>query len=389
MLFVLTPIHIFLVCPKWPDVMFTVYSQSSSYRFATGSYVKFQYSKLNHGNHMNYQVGIFTAPRNGSYEFSFHRERYSGYATIQFERNGEKLLEFRGSAIISPSWLVTLYQGDQVSLVVTEGQIDSHSSAHTIWSGRLVNTYGVAFSSYVDSTDTITSGIINFDETFLNIGNAFNGSVFKAPVSGYYQFSFAVNTKTGAAQVAVMQNGAAILNFYSSETTYSMISPNWIIRLLENDEISLKLISGAVYSNTDTNRFFHGKLVQHDMEGKVMFCAYTDHSESVYGYLHYDYYLVNVGASFNLNTGIFKAPVSGSYELSFSHNSEEEVYIYKNSNTEHYIDQTSYSYGFVGLKWIMDLQQDDEIRIYVPSSAVYTYSGVRIFCGKLIQKCDD
>ena len=373
--------------------MFTVYSESSSYNFATGSYVKFQYSKLNHGNHMNHQVGIFTVPSNGSYEFSFHRERYNGYAAIQFERNGEKSLEFRGSStgeVISPSWLVALYQGDQVSLKVTEGQILSDSSSHTIWSGRLVNTYGVAFSSYVDYTDTITSGIVNFDETFLNIGNAFNGSVFKAPVTGYYQFSFAVNTKTGSAQIAVMQNGIARLNFAASDTTYSMISPNWIIRLLENDEIWLEVISGAVYSNSDTNRFFHGKLVQHDMEGKVMFCAYSNYSESVYSYIHYDHYLVNVGASFNLDTGIFKAPVAGSYELSFSHASDEEVYIYKNGGSEHYIDQTSYSYGFKGLKWIMDLEEGDEIRIYVPSSYMYTNSAYnRIFCGKLIQKCDD
>ena len=391
-----------LVCQdNWNNVMFTAYTTSVS--TASGNTIMFdndggfQAFKLNYKNSFDYSNGVFTTPINGTYAFSLTRNAGSGYGTIAVERNESKELQFHGGEelydSIVPSWLMMLNKGDRIRLTVTNGNISSAISRYTIWSGRLQNNNGVAFSSFVDFYDIDNTGILSFTKSHFNTGNGFNSNIFKVPRGGIYEFSFMANSNTGYGQVKVMKNGFVKLTFFTRAPKFEASGPSWIMHLQKGDEIWLNVTQGSIASDTDMNRVFNGILLYPDFSDGLFFCVYHNSSWKSTGYLTFENVLVSNSNRNNMLTATnskFTAPVTGTYEFAFTANSAESDYghvsVYRNTEVHYQMYSSKSDKSTIGSKWIMDLQKGDYIRLNANKNIHTDSSYNRIFSGKLIQK---
>ena len=331
MKFKLTALIIFVaivVCQE--EIMFMAYVED---RLGIG-YISFNGLKLDYGNSIDHGTGIFTAPTNGTYEFSMSMTNQKTRGTnIIVEKNGMEELQFQSGAIsvdsFVPTWLMSLFKDDKIRLKIISGQLNAQSIFPGIWIGRLLNPQTVVFSSYEDDDNGTSSGILNFGKSIINIGNAFNSSVFKAPASGIYHFSFIANSDIDSeAEIKVMKNDVDVLSFQSSSLEYQAISPTFMIELEKDDLLWLNVAKhywseGTIVSYPFANRIFNGRLL-HVTSGAVMFSAYSKAEEIIYkdSYIGFDKNLVNIGGGFDNENGIFKAPVSGTYEFAFSANAD-------------------------------------------------------------------
>ena len=391
----------FAVCSEdWTDVMFTAIIKTSSSEYTGPGYMRFEQLELDYGNAFDIDNGIFTVPLNGTYEFSLTRHQGSEYAKIQVEINGVDQLRFHGSSYtydsICSTWLMVLNLGDQVRIRITDGKIHSDSSRYTIFTGRIVNPYDIAFSYFSNNYETVTSDVLSFNNVLVNHGNYFNTTVFKAPKAGIYQFSFMASSYSNNAQIQVMKKDflsgmeIPVLKFYSSSTLYNSFGPNWIMPVFKGDEIWLKVTQGSIYTDDEANRIFNGQLLLHNTPGAVIFCVYST-SASHSSYITFQSTFVNIGGSINPSSGIFQAPISGTYEFSFatqSYSSGRYVAVYHNGYVVYKIYCDATTYTSISSKWIMNLQQLDEVRLYAATYMYSTSEMYTVFSGKLIQKCE-
>ena len=391
----------FAVCSEdWTDVMFTAIIKTSSSEYQGPGHMRFEQLELDYGNAFDIDNGIFTAPLNGTYEFSLTRHRGSDYADILVERNGIDQLRFHGSSYsydsICPTWLMVLNLGDQVRIRIRSGTIYSDSSRNTIFTGRIINPYDIAFSYVSNDYETVTSDVLSFNNMLVNHGNYFNRTVFKAPKAGIYQFSFMATSYSNNAQIQVMKKDfltgteTAVLKFYTSSTLYNSFGPNWIMPVFKGDEIWLKVTQGSIFTDDEANRIFNGQLILHNAPGAVIFCVYS-YSGTYSSYITFQSTFVNIGGSIIPSSGIFQAPISGTYEFSFtsqSYSSGRYVSVYHNGYAVYYIYCDANSYSSISSKWIMNLQKLDEVRLYACNYMYANSDMYTVFSGKLIQKCE-
>lgn len=135
------------------------------------------------------------------------------------------------------------------------------------------------------------------------------------------------------------------------------------------------------------------------MYGPIIFSAYSDNS----GYFHAGDYitnftniLTNVGDSFTLSDGIFKASRNGIYEFSASayhRNPGENRLVVLKNDAKVVKFQDWYIRGDGGdwdwtltFNWIMELQKGDQVRLQVELGAFWCHSeGYCIFNGKFLK----
>ena len=261
----------------------------------------------------------------------------------------------------------------------------------------ILNSCPVAFSVYMNSSDTTYSGPLAFNNSLINVGNAFSLNIFKAPMEGVFEFSFAITQDTGEAQIDVTKNGVVILSFSSDNQQYTSFSASWLIELKQFDQIQLSVARGSIISDSDKTRIFNGRLLQHEITEAVFFCVFSNSGGLIpkNGYITFNKTLLpNVGGGYDIGTGIFTAPVKGSYEFSFTINSYRSssygaIFIERNGAKELGFFSRSVAHSSTGSTWIIQLEQHDTIGLRVTSNygPLYTDSqNNRIFSGKLINK---
>ena len=123
---------------KTSPVQFYV-QRKDSYWTEKGSVIPWQIEVLNIGNAMNLATGLFTAPQDGYYKFTFS-EDYNKSSQVSLRLNGQNVetaLSYNNQDSASLHSTVGMKKGDQVDLYLNQkGSYDgSHGWSH--FTGRL------------------------------------------------------------------------------------------------------------------------------------------------------------------------------------------------------------------------------------------------------------
>ena len=127
-------------------VVFSAYANSGK-DYNENTYVKgFNGFKVNYGpKGFDLNTGVFTAPINGIYEFSFAIYHYQqGSSRIEVEKNNVKELSFTSYAgtddsnsdTLSATWYMKLYKNDKIQLKVLNKHFYSSSKANAVFNGK-------------------------------------------------------------------------------------------------------------------------------------------------------------------------------------------------------------------------------------------------------------
>ena len=124
------------------------YVQRNSLYSRQNAVIPFELERLNAGGAMNTKTGVFTAPRNGTYHFSFSflkDGRPDKFVTIFMRKNGETIAATQGSGAnkshlqSSITATLKLKLGDKVDLFeIHGGTIYSDDHFYTSFTGWLV-----------------------------------------------------------------------------------------------------------------------------------------------------------------------------------------------------------------------------------------------------------
>ena len=113
--------------------------------FTEGQYITgFAEFLINIGDSFTLSDGIFTAPRNGIYEFSasiHHQRHVGGDVVLAVVRNSEQVVKFQDTqyATLTFNWIMKLQRGDKIQLQVIVGTFycDNHN-ANCIINGKII-----------------------------------------------------------------------------------------------------------------------------------------------------------------------------------------------------------------------------------------------------------
>jgi len=119
------------------------YVQRNSSYSSAGTVIPYEVTRLNVGGHMNAATGVFTAPVNGRYQFSFTARSFSsGVKNFVFLRvNGARIAI---SGVLSKEYnlpmvaTLQLTKGETVDVYLNQGSIYDNSAHDTQFSGFLL-----------------------------------------------------------------------------------------------------------------------------------------------------------------------------------------------------------------------------------------------------------
>ena len=265
------------------------YVQRNSSFLKIGSIIPFELTIINVGSAMDISSGIFTAPTDGIYRFSFFGAKYSANQStlIKLRLNQEMI----GSAYATekiefcPFYIEVILQlklGDRVDLFLEEGNCYEVMNVHLTHFtgsrllGKLANgspsNVASPISFYVqrNSSYSISMTTIPFEMTRLNEGGAMNveTGVFKAPEKGMYRFSlFGIKDESNKMMtISLRKNGIQVTandaygTPYDKLVTYGLQS---VLLLHQGDEIDLYLLEGALFDKEDRHvTHFIGYLIE-------------------------------------------------------------------------------------------------------------------------------
>jgi len=115
--------------------------------------MKFDVEKLNLGGGMNIGSGVFTVPKAGTYTYSFQGTANgvvtgdaTGYCRVSLRRNGESVAigdthvssSSAGALTVSVHATLKLNARDQITIVLTDGQVYDSTSYSTQFTGSLL-----------------------------------------------------------------------------------------------------------------------------------------------------------------------------------------------------------------------------------------------------------
>ena len=125
---------------KTASISFLVTRDKSVYNQISTT-IPFYTEVFNLGGAMNPRTGVFTAPKNGRYSFSFKtRSYYNKDAQLYFRVNGNRLLYVEGFSDYENmpiSTVLDLKAHDKVDCYLSRGSID-HNIGGTFFSGILL-----------------------------------------------------------------------------------------------------------------------------------------------------------------------------------------------------------------------------------------------------------
>lgn len=139
-------------------------------------------------------------------------------------------------------------------------------------SGRVFKPATPAFHAYADDGAYITTTPVPFDNTTINIGNAFDTTNYKyvVPVSGNYFISVHIGiarddvSGSESLNVELLKGSTRIQRGYfeeSSSTGYACVSFSAIHALTAGDELTVSAAGGADYFAQAVDTIFSGYLI--------------------------------------------------------------------------------------------------------------------------------
>ena len=113
--------------------------------FGAGQYITgFAEFLINIGDSFTLSDGIFTAPRNGIYEFSASLYGNDGASVLTVVRNSEQVVKFQDALLdnydlVTFNWIMKLQRGDKIQLQVVAGQFYcDNENANCIFNGKII-----------------------------------------------------------------------------------------------------------------------------------------------------------------------------------------------------------------------------------------------------------
>ena len=113
--------------------------------------------------------------------------------------------------------------------------------------------------------DSGHSGYLTFDQVDIDIGEAFDGSFFTAPIAGIYKMTFTGQLNhLGSIHIWVAKTDGNVMKIYESNTAENddgnIVSYTWMMELKANDYVGL-LSREDFYASDEFPLTFAGELI--------------------------------------------------------------------------------------------------------------------------------
>ncbi|XP_061178742.1 uncharacterized protein LOC133187402 [Saccostrea echinata] len=262
-----------------------------------------------------------------------------------------------------------------------------------------VNAYAaVGFSGVMTVNASISDGsAVIYDKVITNVGNAYDATTgtFTAPIEGTYVFHFhALSHSDEEAWLELFHNNQYVVASYGYTVgSYADAGNSVLLHLKKGDTVKVKARPGTdvkLYGDSDEYyTTFSGALLSptlhgsgHNRQQEIAFSVGLTHNEaSTNGpKVVFDRVFVNFGQGFNVNTGVFTAPISGIYAFHYhvlaQQGKEAWVELYHNYK---YINSlyghTSGSYGPGGNSATLELVAGDTVFLDIQHHDSFLYGG--------------
>ena len=120
------------------------------------------------------------------------------------------------------------------------------------------------FNAQITEGFSSVTGNLIFDQVDVNIGEAFDGSIFTAPISGIYKMTFSGQSGFQIQVVVEINNKEVFYIIDGKKVEYSMhlnnVSYTWMMKLVEGDKVKL-FTWNTLYATNDMPLTFTGELI--------------------------------------------------------------------------------------------------------------------------------
>ena len=106
---------------------------------------------------------------------------------------------------------------------------------------------------------------LTFDQVDINIGEAFDGSIFTVPISGIYKMTFSGQSGHQIAIMVDVNKPEKAFYIHDGEKTDGVshlnnVSYTWMMKLVEGDKVEL-ISDDPLYASSDIPLTFTGELI--------------------------------------------------------------------------------------------------------------------------------
>ena len=283
------------------------------------------------GSSYNLSTGYFTPQTSGTYVFHLSSAVPNG-TTIKLDIEGDGLdVEINRQTTKHNGWdttsrdvIYTLTQGAQILLNLNGGSSVSDQLRQTSWSAFLLDTIMspvITFSAGLNGGTTM-NGIVNYTNTLVNVGNAWNltTDTFTAPRNGIYVFSVSCGVRAGETfKVYIYLNSFVIFqlsSLNSEQNGTDVFSRTFAVSLSAGDTVHTYLVNGNIFSSPAYQTSFAGFLYEPLNGRKVIWSVHQTNNINIeYNPFPFDDVNVNIGNGWNSSNNSFVAPFAGVYQL--------------------------------------------------------------------------
>ena len=241
-----------------------------------GNYIDFDQILVDGGNHFKENLGLFTVPRDATFEFSFSGNSYDTFTVVDVLKNDIKIISFSSSAklysVLGCTWILEMKKNDKLQLKVNTGSIYATASLYRIFNGiELSNNldFEPEFFSAIRTNEVTfsTKSYLTF-EKFLVSNDNFDLSKgeLTTSVPGIYAFSMSMNVGSTHGTIRLCKNGDCdTIECYTNGQSWSSLRCNWKMQLTAGDKIRLNVDQGTIQTHEERNLIFNGKLLVPDL----------------------------------------------------------------------------------------------------------------------------
>ena len=131
---------------------------------------------------------------------------------------------------------------------------------------QILNTK-VIFSGRITEIGAVGPKSLTFNKVDINVGEAFDGSIFTAPISGIYKMTFSGQSGFQI-EIVVENNNKEVFHIIGGKKVEYIIDPydlnnvsyTWMMKLVEGDKVKL-FTHNTLYATNDMPLTFTGELI--------------------------------------------------------------------------------------------------------------------------------